>query len=169
MFDPRFLQNTAVKWRGSSVILDLERLRMFFSPGLSYWGLLGHIQLCPSNACQRNDAHTEQSRWPEHCYALLRREEFDKRRKWLFLAVENSLLDCGAQVFPRPSQGCSHECLVWLHCGVLWRCEKWARWLSCPIWFFFFFLNLIKPHVVTIEKKIHYCSQNDSYLKENVY
>lgn len=40
-------------------------------------------------------------------------------KKCLFLAVENGLLHCRAQAFPRPSEGCSHECLVWLHCGVL--------------------------------------------------
>lgn len=48
MFDSCLLQNTAAKWWGSSVISD--KLRMSFSPRFNCWGLLGHVQLSPSNA-----------------------------------------------------------------------------------------------------------------------
>ena len=72
------------------------------------------------------DAHIRQPCWPELCQASLRMAEFDMVSSTAGLGL--------CQTF----QDCSHECLVWLHHGVLWRCEHWAMCLGCPICNFFF-------------------------------
>lgn len=138
MFDLCLLQNTAAKWWGSSVISDFNKLRTVFLLDSAIEGSWV-IFSCAPVIYVKGRMLTQNNRAGQSAPVLSRRKVFDKRRKCLFLAVENGLLHCGAQAFPRPSQCCSHECLVWLHCGVLWRCEKWARWLSCPICIFFSF------------------------------
>ena len=78
------------------------------------------------------DAHIRQPCWPELCQASLRMAEFDMVSSTAGLGL--------CQTF----QDCSHECLVWLHHGVLWRCEHWAMCLGCPICNFFFILKFNK-------------------------